>query len=845
MVVKGLSEYILNSSHLRRVNLSVLADHLQQETGKRPKLLLRISTAKSWIWSTPGALLRHVGDYPTYTTISGPDYHLVADRARCFVRALRSVGVDPVLFVDVTSADSTDEELLQQKKGEMEQEMTEGYLVQQMLEGTTVLALEKVKPNKLAERQILQSLKEEGAELVFCTHQKSMQVIAQYIRSHEEVCGVVSSDADFAIVGGCVLFPRSEFDCEKMVGLRQGVSIDENPGEILALAISSAGLAESLEIRQDQLPDLAVLCGTKDTHLFLGRLSVLTALGVEGSDVVDIAKWLEDKEGSLLDNDVIKGLCSLHPEFREALEGSYRAFAVGESSLIEPSRITSPVCQLVEKEIVEHCPLAAGVARKGNVMLPVLLESLTLGQPSILEVLRPLRFTIYSLLGVGSVSEFGRTATAACQEQVVSVCSSLEETAAAVERLQSLRDLGKCEKLGIVYSLSTIPSVLSVGSVLQVVDSAIKTSLEFPEIEWPKLHQLAIICCSLRLLVLLNRSSSLSISNEEMDALLVASLACATEGRVLPHIVHVLPSMRAVTIAEWFCTVIDSVYQLAGVVGCTEASPEPRNVFYPMAFIPYHLALERHSNLTSRQKADINSVKAAMDFSLLLLSVEEFRSSVFDADTPQTLPALITQCHAALEEMLDNEGDLLPRTMTAPLSELFRRSDSESGSDEDEEEEGEPRKVWDREELPIMEHKEKILELMEEHQVVCIEGETGCGKSSQVPQFILQEVPDSRVLVSQPNFLAAKKLAERVREEMGSPEMVTFCDELRTERGGARLVYGTNGFLLQVCNLMCVYTALNYAATYVFNAYSIPTHYDLSHCVSHDFSYISMHRRES
>ena len=811
MVVRGLSEYILNSSHLRRVNVSVLADHLQQETGKRPKLLLRISTAKAWIWNTGGAVLRHIGDYPTYTAVSGPDFHLVADRARCFVRALKSVGVDPVFFIDVSSEDASDGEVLQEQKNQIAREMSDGYLIQQMLERTTAAALENVKPNELAERQILHSLREEGGELVFCTHQKSMQAIAQYVRSHEETCGVVSSEADFAVVSGCVLFPRSGFDCENLVGLRRGVSVDENPGEVVALAISSAGLAESLGIREDQLPDLAVLCGTEHTRLFLSRLSVLTALGIEGSDVDDIADWLEDREGPLLENDVIKGLCTLHPEFREALEKSYRAFAVGEPPLVDPPSFASPVCELVEREIVGRCSMAAAAARMGNVMLPVLLESLTLGQPSILEVLRPLRSTIYSLLGVSAVSEFGRTATKACVKQVVPVCSSVEESVAAVQRLQSLRGLELWEKLGIVYSLSTIPSVLSVSSVLQVVDSAVKTSLEFPEMECPKLHKLALVCCSLRLLALLNQSASLAISSEEMDALLVSCLTCATEGKVLPHIVHVLPSMKAVTIAEWFCIVIDSVYQLSAIVGSAEAFPEPRNVFYPMVYLPYHLALEPHTNLNTRQTTDIKSVKAAMDFALSLSLVHQFKLSVFDADVPQTLPDLITRCNAALEEVLENTEKLLPRTMTAPLSELLRprerKSESESSSDEDdEEEEGKSEQVWDREELPIMEHRERILELIGNHQVVCIEGETGCGKSSQVPQFILQRFPVSKVLVSQPNSLAAKKLAERVQEEMRLPStVVTHCDDLHTEEGSARLIYGTNRFLLQVNNLTSVY----------------------------------------
>ena len=40
--------------------------------------------------------------------------------------------------------------------------------------------------------------------------------------------------------------------------------------------------------------------------------------------------------------------------------------------------------------------------------------------------------------------------------------------------------------------------------------------------------------------------------------------------------------------------------------------------------------------------------------------------------------------------------------------------------------------------LPIAEYKESILEALEENQVVIVAGDTGCGKSTQVPQYLLQ-----------------------------------------------------------------------------------------------------------
>ncbi|KIH67195.1 helicase protein [Ancylostoma duodenale] len=78
-----------------------------------------------------------------------------------------------------------------------------------------------------------------------------------------------------------------------------------------------------------------------------------------------------------------------------------------------------------------------------------------------------------------------------------------------------------------------------------------------------------------------------------------------------------------------------------------------------------------------------------------------------------------------------------------------------------------------REELPVSQFKDEILRTVRENPVTLIKGETGCGKSTQVVQYLQQSYVQSNrgaefnAFVSQPRRISAISLAERVAAEMG------------------------------------------------------------------------------
>ena len=72
--------------------------------------------------------------------------------------------------------------------------------------------------------------------------------------------------------------------------------------------------------------------------------------------------------------------------------------------------------------------------------------------------------------------------------------------------------------------------------------------------------------------------------------------------------------------------------------------------------------------------------------------------------------------------------------------------------------------------LPVAERRAEIQALIEQHQVVVIAGETGSGKTTQIPKICLEagRGQKGRIGCTQPRRLAARSVAERLAEELDS-----------------------------------------------------------------------------
>lgn len=105
------------------------------------------------------------------------------------------------------------------------------------------------------------------------------------------------------------------------------------------------------------------------------------------------------------------------------------------------------------------------------------------------------------------------------------------------------------------------------------------------------------------------------------------------------------------------------------------------------------------------------------------------------------------------------------------------------------------------EDLPVAQHRREIAEAIERNQVIVVTGETGSGKTTQLPKICLDAGRGIAGLIghTQPRRIAARSIAHRIAEELSSPVgqsvgyKVRFTDKTNPD-GYIKLM--TDGILL-------------------------------------------------
>ena len=110
--------------------------------------------------------------------------------------------------------------------------------------------------------------------------------------------------------------------------------------------------------------------------------------------------------------------------------------------------------------------------------------------------------------------------------------------------------------------------------------------------------------------------------------------------------------------------------------------------------------------------------------------------------------------------------------------------------------------------LPIYKSKKELINIIENKNIniFIVMGETGCGKTTQVPKIIYQncEMDNKMICITQPRRIAAISISQRVAEEMNSKigELVGYSVRFKEKMSNkTKIKFVTDGMLVRECIL--------------------------------------------
>lgn len=102
--------------------------------------------------------------------------------------------------------------------------------------------------------------------------------------------------------------------------------------------------------------------------------------------------------------------------------------------------------------------------------------------------------------------------------------------------------------------------------------------------------------------------------------------------------------------------------------------------------------------------------------------------------------------------------------------------------------------------LPISSRKDEIIQAIQQHQVVVVAGDTGSGKTTQLPKICLEAgrgAGKNLIGCTQPRRIAAVSVTERLQEELAAPELVGYKIRFSDRTGPqTKIKFMTDGVLL-------------------------------------------------
>lgn len=708
-----------------------------------PEIVCDLSTIIHWLCPT--------FDYETLNE------KYLESRLLDFVTALRHLSIDPVFFIRSSIGCHGDEFylLLPSLKYQYIQKLS-------IHSDTARYNYDNISVNPLLLIQLQIALTEQSVKVIECT---SNFIIEMYEYScKENVCGVVSNSVEFALLPDCQFIDIGGFDLDKTFKFSD--AINSQPSDIRCSFTSLNIILEELQLIDEQLIDAVMLIGNMYTQYLSSTYKFSEYLELKENTFEQFLQYVIRHDCPIFYEDgKLVHLSEVVPQFRRTIDSSYCMYFTPERFINQQSSINS-VAIWIRKSSGMSSVLYA-IANSGIYWREALFEAITVGRVSVHDQLVPIRELLYELLGVKEVLEFGGTSSRSFAETTVNV-SVFEEEEDVLQCLLDIQDLTLRQKVSLLFKYIVYRRLVTEPKLLD------STALE--DIDDDVLLKYSILCLSLYIY-----SNVVSQSIDELHGLVQFVLSHITNVPV--PVISNKPDERSLTVSVWFSHVIQTVYYFYQVVGLGHHLPKPMELFLTFSaakYISYNLS----SFIPDYSKPGVHVSRSILS----LPSVKLFCSSCHSSVTDSNCLSLIQLFSDAVNEVNTHCSNLEVDQFEATLTDELSVTDSEHNNS-------------NVSILSVNSHKDAVLEAIQFHSVICIVGEAGCGKSTMIPQFILDSDTNSKIIVTQPRCVGASSLARRVSEQLDERcgRTVGYASgRQKCMSKDTKLIYCTSGYLLQV-----------------------------------------------
>ena len=635
MASRKLLSYLRKHPVCKKViSLSKVSAEILKTEGEKAELVCDFHAILSWMCKTIQSL-EPIGSV-------GENINEISYRITVFVEALRTVGIEPVFFIDCATG-LTPEDL----------ELTlplvrSNYLHLLSNYATNFFAsyhygVNSINP--LISLQMEMTLSLLNVKLIHCLANTTAEV-AMYA-SHSNVCGVLSLNAEYLLFPNCSFIDIKDFDIYRAVDFRS-MAMNPNPSEILCAVVTTDLLCRELVLSKDQLIDVAILCGNQYSDNLNNKYNLYNYLKLRSDGVMDFIEFVRTckyQSSVFREHAKLAYFCESNPDYQKAVSSSKLLYTVPKK-LCRCSKQNVFCGWVADKIALGKLPgYFYGIVNYGLYWRQPFFECTSLSQATIHNKLVFIHHVIYSLLGQTRVHEYGRSLTKQFTKIDIEcqVFSTPFQTMRQLEYIETLPVYVKCGLLVLlltnevnVVTKCYIPSLISA-----ITDSSVPTTNITVR---DTLLSLALyIFCQ-------HVTNNFTYFNAIYLSVLLYSVGvmiptASTEYRI---------TKEDFGLVTGFSHLLQLLYDFAKLLGLSAELPMPKLLYNPASCLELLTALT-HGSFTRSSSEYINSLQ---DIVFRFQSVRKFHSICMDSQLQADRLNLVSTFRYASQETDAQRGML-------------------------------------------------------------------------------------------------------------------------------------------------------------------------------------------